>query len=157
MLSLALSLLALSTGCDRDPNVGVPEPYRTMDVPRDLLDSHEARRDGRELYLAMCSLCHGQEADGRGPRSNLGTDPRDFTSQRWRRAMTPRRVHWIIQEGRRGTPMPSFSMLSESQTWDLVAYVLSVAEEGPLVEGVDVPKSGDATSGDEAPDGASAS
>lgn len=146
MLSLALSVVSLLATCDRDPNVGVPEPYRSMEVPREHLESREARRDGRELYLAMCVQCHGEEADGEGVRQQLAADPRDFTRQRWRDAMTPQRVYWIIQEGRRGTPMASFSFLSGSQTWDLVSYVLSVAEKGPRVEGVDVPRSREADS-----------
>ncbi len=30
--------------------------------------------------------------------------------------------------------MPAWKALSEEETWDLVAYVLSVAEMGPRVE-----------------------
>jgi mono/diheme cytochrome c family protein len=44
--------------------------------------------------------------------------------------MTPKRVYYVVREGIRATPMPACKILSEDQTWDLVAYVLSVAELG---------------------------
>ena len=37
------------------------------------------------------------------------------------------------REGVRGTPMPAWKALGEGETWDIVAYVLSVAELGPEV------------------------
>jgi mono/diheme cytochrome c family protein len=44
--------------------------------------------------------------------------------------MTPERVFYVIREGMRGTPMAAWKVLGENETWDLVAYVLSVAEHG---------------------------
>jgi mono/diheme cytochrome c family protein len=38
-------------------------------------------------------------------------------------------VYYAIREGVSGTPMPSWRSLSEEQSWDLVAYVLSFSEE----------------------------
>ncbi len=45
--------------------------------------------------------------------------------------MTPKRAFYVIREGVRGTPMPAWKILNEDQSWDLVAYVLSVTELGP--------------------------
>ena len=39
-------------------------------------------------------------------------------------------MYYVIREGLRGTPMPSWKALSEDDCWDLVAYVLSAAR-GP--------------------------
>jgi mono/diheme cytochrome c family protein len=47
--------------------------------------------------------------------------------------MNPRRAYYVIREGLRRTPMPAWKILDEDQTWDLVAYVLSVVEQGPGV------------------------
>ncbi|MDA8018802.1 MAG: cytochrome c [Thermoanaerobaculia bacterium] len=138
-------VLSLTTGCDRDPDLALPEPYRSLEIPAERLVSDEARVHGRELYVALCALCHGWHGDGRGTRTALSTNPRDFTDPRWRRGMTAKRAYWVIQEGRNGTAMASFAFLSSDQTWDLVAYVLSIAEKGALVEGVDA----DATSSPE--------
>lgn len=138
-LLLALCLVA---GCDRDPDLALPEEYRSLDVPTERLSSDEARFRGRELYAAMCALCHGWHGDGKGTQTTLSTNPRDFTNARWRKGMTPKRTYWVIQEGRPGTAMASFSFLSADQTWDLVAYVLSISEKGALVEGIDAEATG---------------
>jgi len=40
-------------------------------------------------------------------------------------------VFFTIQEGSQGTAMPAWKNLSDEQTWDLVAYLLSISELGP--------------------------
>ncbi|MDH3456471.1 MAG: cytochrome c [Gemmatimonadota bacterium] len=96
------------------------------------LASTEAQSRGKVLFVAHCALCHGELADGRGPRRNLSIQPADFTDPAWRARVTPKRVFYVVREGIRGTPMPAWKALSEDETWDLVSYVLSVAEQGPL-------------------------
>src|ERR1019366_7274174 len=93
-------LLALWTSlglwaCSRDRDL--PEPYRRLMVPPGLLDSAEARENGRRLFLTSCALCHGEKADGRGVR----------------------------REGLHGTPMPGWKSFTDAQTWDLAAFLLS--------------------------------
>ena len=126
-------LLALWTSlglwaCSRDRDL--PEPYRLLKVPSGRLGSAEARESGRKLFLTACALCHGERADGRGARrENFAQPPRDFTSGAWRKQTTPRRVFFAIREGVRSTPMPGWKSFSETETWDLVAYVLSAGED----------------------------
>lgn len=97
-------------------------------MPWDRLRSAEARERGRDLYLQNCVLCHGKRADGRGVRS-LGLDrmPADFTKPEWSGAAAPSRAYRAIREGVPGTPMPSWSALSDAEAWDLVAYLVSVS------------------------------
>jgi len=64
-------------------------------------------------------------------RKGLAQPRADFTSPAWRRRTSPRRAYFVIREGVRGTPMPSWKALVEAETWDLVAYVLSASEQGP--------------------------
>lgn len=105
-----------------------------MTVPDERLASHDARRRGRELYLENCAICHGEKADGHGPRrGSLSTLPRDYSDPAWRERASPRRVFASIREGVQGTAMPGWPTLSDGEIWDLVAYVLSVAEKGPTV------------------------
>jgi mono/diheme cytochrome c family protein len=119
------------SGC-RDADRDLPPDYRRLAVPQALLASEAARARGRALYLEHCALCHGERADGRGVRrEGLAQPPADFTSPAWRRRTSPRRAYFVIREGVRGTPMPSWKALDEAQTWDLVAYVLSTSEQGP--------------------------
>jgi mono/diheme cytochrome c family protein len=128
---LPLGLLLMCSACSRG-DAALPEPYRDLSVPAQRISSAAARRAGRHLYLEHCAICHGRNANGRGPRhAYLSGDPANFTSREWRRSMTPRRVYYIVREGVDGTSMPSWKSLTPAQCWDLTAYVLSVSEEGP--------------------------
>jgi len=124
-------LPALLLGLSACPSNELPPEYRGLEVPENRLASFEARDRGRILYLENCALCHGTRADGHGVRRNLSSRPQSFTDRTWRERTSPRQVNFVIHEGVQGTPMPAWRNLNEDQTWDLVAYVLSVEEYGP--------------------------
>lgn len=108
-------------------------PSRDLTVPVERLNSEEARANGRALFVDKCALCHGMEADGRGVRrQGLSNKPVNFRSQAWRAHATAAHVYRVVREGgEQGSSMPAWPSLSEQETWDLVAYVLSVSEEQP--------------------------
>lgn len=121
--------MVLASSACRNPERDLPESYRNMEVPVARLASPVARERGSALYREHCVLCHGKRGDGNGQRrSGLERPPANFTNRVWRRGTTPRRVFFVIREGARGTPMPAWKALGEDETWDLVAYVLSVSE-----------------------------
>ena len=122
---------ALATGACSGPDSDLPPAYRQIPVPAERLASPAARDRGRALFLTNCALCHGERADGHGQRQLLSSRPADFTSKDWRRTVTPRKVYSVLREGVHGTAMPAWPSLTEDETWDLVAYVLSVSEKGP--------------------------
>jgi mono/diheme cytochrome c family protein len=124
-------LLALSA-CSIERASSSEVDYGAMDVPVARLASDEARERGRLLFEQKCVLCHGPRADGNGVRSRgLSGKPADFNNPSWRARTTPRSVFEVLSEGKRGTSMPAWPTLSTDQKWDVVAYVLSVAEDGP--------------------------
>lgn len=93
------------------------------------LSSAEARARGRDLYLQHCSLCHGENGDGRGLRQlAFARPPRDFTDAAWRRSVTPEQVFARIRDGVPGTAMPSWRSLGDKAVGDLTAYVLSLGQ-----------------------------
>jgi len=121
----ALATLPLALwACDKGPGSSGPPVV----VPRARLELASARENGRRLFLTHCALCHGERADGIGRRRNLSSRPRDFTDPSWRGRSSPAEIYLVIRNGRRGTAMAGWKILDEEQTWDLVAYVLSVAK-----------------------------
>ncbi len=123
-LTLLGCWLALSGSSDS----ALPERYRELAVPRERLAFLEARQRGRALFLEHCALCHGANADGRGQRRNLSTRAADLTDTVWRRRVGARHVYWVIEQGKERTAMPAWKIFSPEQTWDLVAYVLHIAD-----------------------------
>jgi mono/diheme cytochrome c family protein len=126
-LATAAALQLCLGACDTS---GLPQRYRDVEVPAGRIASLEARARGRELFLEHCALCHGERADGRGRRRSWSVPPADFTDRAWRERIDPRRVYYVVREGVRGTPMPAWKVLADDEVWDLVAYVLSVADQG---------------------------
>lgn len=127
-LSILGAVLLGPAGCEHD---GLPPKYRALDVQESRLASAEARVRGRDLFVEHCAICHGWRADGQGPRSGTAIRPADFTELAWRQRMDPKRAFFVVREGLRGTPMGGWKTLTTDETWDVVAYVLSVAESGP--------------------------
>ncbi|HSN81633.1 MAG TPA: cytochrome c [Polyangiales bacterium] len=124
-----LILLALSA-CKADARIS--SEYEQLEVPMDRIASDEARARGREIYRSKCALCHGKDADGRGARrKGLSHAPTSFQRPQWRQSVTPKYVFQVLSEGKQGTSMPAWPTLTEEQRWDVVAYLLSVAEDGP--------------------------
>ncbi len=124
----SVPLLALAFwACRADGDL--PPFYRTVAVPKERLASADARSRGRALYQKHCALCHGTEADGKGVRrEGFPSQARDFTDPAWRHGTSPRRIFYAAREGVHGTAMPSWKALDESDTWDIVAWVLAAGE-----------------------------
>jgi mono/diheme cytochrome c family protein len=87
---------------------------------------------GRVVFRKSCAICHGERGDGQGRRAfGLSRPPADFTSTTWRARVTEARVIAVIRDGVRDTPMAAWPSLTDNETRDVAAYILSVAERGP--------------------------
>jgi mono/diheme cytochrome c family protein len=126
---IAAVALVVVVFCGPSVDRDLPPAYRDVTVPPGLLESKDARARGAVLFVKNCAICHGERGDGHGLRSQtLSGRPRDFTDPSWRERTSPRHVFHAIREGVSGTAMPSWRSLSEEQSWDLVAWVLSLSE-----------------------------
>jgi mono/diheme cytochrome c family protein len=82
---------------------------------------------GAVLYDQNCAVCHGQNLEGR-VGATLAKD--------WPSIRPDLQIKTIITNGVQGSPMPAWSQenggpLSETEINDLVAFVVSQADEGP--------------------------
>ena len=89
-----------------------------------LPDNDEVTRQGQQIFLQSCALCHGTDGHGRTDLGrNMYPPAMDMTSphvQHWSDA----ELSWIIQNGVRLTGMPSWkSSISESDTWKLARFI----------------------------------
>lgn len=125
---MVLAIWCLFSGCGgRDADL--PARYRKLEVPENLLASEAARTHGRVLFLEHCAICHGVRGDGRGIRSEgLDPAPTDFTNPRWHESVTSRHVFYWIGNGVPGTAMPKWKIFGQHETWELVAYVMSIGK-----------------------------
>jgi putative heme-binding domain-containing protein len=79
----------------------------------------DSAQEGRSLFRANCSPCHGLNAKGggRGP---------DLASGRWAHGASDAEVFRTISQGVPGTAMPA-NAFDDTEIWALVAYLRSLA------------------------------
>jgi putative heme-binding domain-containing protein len=82
-----------------------------------------AMREGKSLFRANCSPCHGLNArgGGRGP---------DLTSGSWVHGSSDQDIFQTISQGVPGTEMPA-NAFEDGETWALVAYLRSLNAGAP--------------------------
>ncbi len=84
--------------------------------------------NGRAIFEANCTSCHGLAGDGKGPAAfALKVKPTDFTQPVWWGTRTDTDVSAAIRAGKPGTPMTGFAQLNEAQVGDLVAYLRALS------------------------------
>ena len=81
---------------------------------------------GQKLFAGNCLTCHGPAGKGDGPgAAALEKKPADLTA-RIKAGATDGELFWKISEGR--SPMISWKgSLSETQRWELVNYIKTLA------------------------------
>ena len=132
-----LSLFALGCTANKQPSKletvlanmakDVVIPIEAKNLKNPLPANGEVIKQGREIYVQSCAICHG--ADGHavtGLGRAMYPPAMDLTSphvQNW----TDAELSWIIQNGVRLTGMPSWkATISEEDTWKLVHFTHSL-------------------------------
>src|SRR5262245_6336496 len=98
--------------------VGVPLAAQNLPAKNPLEGNPEAIKYGMGLFRSRCADCHGMDARGvRGP---------DIT-QVWASGRTDDGLFTTIKNGIAGTEMPSQPRLFEHETWQILAYLKTLA------------------------------
>lgn len=103
-----------------------PEPYKQQVMP-----ATASFERGKALYANMCSQCHGQAGNGRGP-DGLYLRPRPANLQDQAQDLDPpSALNSILTFGIRNSAMPSWGeWLPIDQRWDLVKFIVEGFQKG---------------------------
>ena len=86
-----------------------------------------ATAEGKKIYAANCSICHGSKGLGDGvAAAGLSKPPANHSSVAVQK-LTDGAIFWKITEG--NSPMPAYKQVySETQRWQLVNYIRTLAK-----------------------------
>src|SRR6185312_9056684 len=98
-------------------NLRNPEPHDAASI-----------KNGKTIYIAYCSPCHGDKGKGDGPASAaLNPKPADHTSAAIQ-AESDAALFYKISEGR--NPMPGFKeKLKANDRWALINYIRTLSKK----------------------------
>jgi mono/diheme cytochrome c family protein len=80
---------------------------------------------GRDVYMANCATCHGEQGMGDGPQAfTLEPPPANLTEPHVE-AHTDADLHWWIENGI-SPNMPGFDSLEDEEIWNVINFVRSL-------------------------------
>ncbi len=81
-----------------------------------------AEPDGAAIYKQRCAMCHGAEGKG---FSAIKTP--DMTDPKWQESLKDKDLIEVIENGKKGTPMPPFGeKLKEEEIKAVVTFIRSL-------------------------------
>ncbi len=121
----------------------VPQAYASAHLPDSVWTDPKMLAKGRDIYVAKCAPCHGENGDGKGPgAANLPLKPADLTDAKMVAEMPGNFWYWRVSEGglvepfkSKGSAMPAWKgELSQGDRWAVIAYAHSLSgHRGPHV------------------------
>lgn len=104
---------------------------RTSGLHSPIAMTGTAATAGSATYRERCSACHGERGRGDGPLAAV-LDPRPADLVLHASQHSDGELFYFVSRGVPGTPMPAWrDVLSETQRWEVVAYLGRLAEGRP--------------------------
>jgi cytochrome c oxidase cbb3-type subunit 2 len=117
------------------PRWRTEKPATPIVIPEEPPPTRESVTQGRELYEANCSKCHGDGSGNGTSAAKLVDDwgmtitPANLTLGRGKWARTARDIYLRTLGGINGTPMPeSGDALTPQQVWQIAHYVQALGD-----------------------------
>lgn len=91
---------------------------------------------GKNSYNLLCGTCHGNSGKGDGPAATaLPVKPTNFGDAKYMKTLTDEHLFKVIKEGGssvgKSALMPPWGgQLSDTQIWNVVAYIKTLAKSG---------------------------
>ena len=83
--------------------------------------------DGKKLFSSQCYLCHGKDGDGKGElAADMKLKLHDYHDAAALKDKTDGELFYILSKGKGEMPGEG-DRLSETQRWQLIAYIRSLA------------------------------
>jgi mono/diheme cytochrome c family protein len=124
---LALTTLIICAAAVRAGSCDWKAPPTAVNRPNPVPSNANTIALGQKLFAANCQTCHGASGKGDGPGgAALEKKPADLGACIKSNNETDGSLFWKISEGR--SPMVSWKgALSETQRWELVNYIKTLA------------------------------
>ncbi len=124
---IALAIFSISGSLLAQGSSDWKAPPTAANRPNPVAGNAIATAPGAKLYAANCLTCHGPTGHGDGPgAAALEKKPADLAARIRETGEKDGELFWKISEGR--APMITWKgALSETQRWELVNYIRTLA------------------------------
>jgi cbb3-type cytochrome c oxidase subunit III len=102
---------------------GNPEAAK---IKRPAASTPESVAAGRQIYSRLCARCHGPAGKGDGGGAGAGGQPADLTDAVWDFGGTDGEIFTVIRDGTSADMEAYGERISETNIWELVAYIRSI-------------------------------